>query len=217
MPQRIKDSFESLLLLAKDLSKYYMVFYNGPECGASAPDHIHFQAAKKNVMPVDNEFNQLKDMYGEMIIEDNNLILSVINDGLRKFLSIESKEIDILKKTFNSFYEIISKILIYKEEPMMNILTYYEEKFGWRIIIFLREKHRPEFYYKEGKDNFLWSPAAVDLGGICIIPLEKDFQKISKEIIITGFNEITISKGKFSFIKKRLKEEFRSYLLNKRI
>ena len=204
-PQEIKNSFSSLLMLAKDLSKYYTVFYNGPGCGASAPDHLHFQAATKNFMPVDKEFNRLKKEHGEILTERKNLTAGIIDDGLRKFISFESNEAGALKNSFENFYEIFSGISENEKEPMMNILVYYEKEPGWRIIIFLRERHRPSFYFEKGENNFLWSPAAVDLGGICIIPLEKDFKKISKEIVITGFNQITLSAGKFSFIKEELK------------
>ena len=206
VPQRIKNSFGSLLSLTKSLSKRYIVFYNGPECGASAPDHLHFQAATKNFMPIDYEFNQLKNRYGKILFQNNGLVVSSINDGLRIILSLESKDSGIIINTFDRFYNIFSEILTFHTEPMMNILANYEYEFGWRILIFLREKHRPSFYFNEDETNFLWSPAAVDLGGICIVPLEKDFDKASKDLIIRGFNEITASDEKFSFIESRLKE-----------
>ncbi len=203
IPQKIKNSFVDLLLLAKDLSKYYTVFYNGPECGASAPDHLHFQAGTKYFMPVENEFHQLRKKFGEALVEQDNLTINIIDDGLRRFLSFESKELNILKNSFEIFYNIYSEVSISKIEPMMNILAAYETEMGWRILIFLREKHRPSFFYEKGENNFLWSPASVDLGGVCIIPRERDFKKISEGIIVTGFNEITLSAEKFSFIKNK--------------
>ena len=206
IPQEIKYSFHYLLMLAKDLSKYYTVFYNGPGCGASAPDHLHFQAGTKNYMPVDLEFNQLKKQYGEILFAQENLTITFIDDGLRRFLSFESNTIEILESSFEIFYKIYSEVSPSIVEPMMNILVFYENDSAWRILVFLREKHRPSFFYeKEGK-NFLWSPAAVDLGGICIIPREEDFQKISRDIIVTGFNQITISGDKFLLIKEKLKQ-----------
>ena len=157
-------------------------------------------------MPLDKEFDLVKKEYGEILSEGKNLTACIIDDGLRRFISFESNETTALKNSFENFYEIYSGITANKKEPMMNILAYYEKSAGGRIIIFLREKHRPSFYFEKGESNFLWSPAAVDLGGICIIPLEKDFKKISKEILITGFNQITISQEKFSFIKEKLRK-----------
>jgi hypothetical protein len=89
----------------------------------------------------------------------------------------------------------------------MNIVAFYEEGLGWRIIIFLREKHRSSHYYAGGENNILLSPASVDVGGVCITPLEKDFEKITKEIIQEIFFEVFISKDYFSLIKRRLKEK----------
>lgn len=208
IPQKIENSFYQLLLLAKDLSKYYTVFYNGPECGASAPDHLHFQAGSKNFMPVEKGFDQLKKKYGIVLYEKDSLIITIIDDGLRRFLSFESREIEILKNSFDIFYKTYSEFSESEIEPMMNILAVYEDESIWRILIFLRERHRPSFYYDKGGKNFLWSPAAVDLGGVCIIPKEGNFNDISRNIIISGFNQITLSADKLSLIKENLKQSY---------
>ncbi len=204
--QKIENSFGDLLLLAKDLSKHYTVFYNGPECGASAPDHLHFQAGTRNFMPIEKEFPQLKLRYGKLLYEKNNLSINFIDDGLRRFLSLESNDLELLRNSFNIFYNTYSEFSNSKIEPMMNILTFFENNEIWRVIIFLREKHRPSFFYDKGENNFLWSPAAVDLGGVCIIPKEENFNDISMNILITGFNQITLSGDKFLLFKEKLKQ-----------
>jgi ATP adenylyltransferase/5',5'''-P-1,P-4-tetraphosphate phosphorylase II len=206
-PQRIENSFGDLLLLARDLSRYFTVFYNGPECGASAPDHLHFQAGTKNFMPVEEEFNQLKLKYGKLLYEKDNLSVNVFDDGLRRFLSLESNNLKLLKNSFKVFYDTYLEFSNGKIEPMMNILAVYDKFMIWRVLIFLREKHRPSFFYDKGEGNFLWSPAAVDLGGVCIIPKQENFNNISRNILITGFNQITISSDKFSLIYENLKQE----------
>jgi len=89
------------------------------------------------------------------------------------------------------------------EEPMMNLIVNYKGN-QWKLLIFFRKKHRPSLYDK----GVLWSPAAVDLGGLAIFPLEEDFDLISKSDLILGFNEIIISKEIFSYIKRRLKKPF---------
>jgi hypothetical protein len=207
IPQEIQNSFASLLLLAKDLSKYYTVFYNGPRCGASAPDHLHFQAGIKGFMSIESEYSQMKINYGKVLFKDTVLSVYAVRDGLRKFLFVESGNFEKLQDAFNNFYSAYSEISGNQEEPMMNILVYYENT--WKIFIFLREKHRPSFFYREGDEKILWSPAAVDLGGVIITPLENDYYKISEKIISEGFNEITISEEKFSFIEKRMRENFK--------
>ena len=90
-------------------------------------------------------------------------------------------------------------------EPMMNVLCLYEEEKGWRVLIMLRAKHRPEEFYMEGTENILFSPAACDYGGLCITPLEKDFNRLDKDLLNQIFNETSISEIKFQLLKKELK------------
>lgn len=207
-PQRIKDTFTDLLNLSKDLSKYYSVIYNGPRCGASAPDHLHFQAGDKFFMPVDDEFEQIKNEYGIEIFEDDILSVFAVDDGIRKFLSIESINKDILENVFDMFYKSYSELINEQQEPMMNIVSFYEKEYGWRIIVFLRAKHRPAVFYAADKDKMLVSPAAIDLGGVCIFPREEDFNKITKEKISEIFNEVFVDKTILQELLKKLGKEF---------
>ncbi|MEO8233267.1 MAG: DUF4922 domain-containing protein, partial [Ignavibacteriota bacterium] len=184
-PQRIIDTFSDMLDLSKDLSKYYSVIYNGPRCGASAPDHLHFQAGNKFFMPIDDEFHQIKNEYGKVIFEDDNLSVFAIDDGLRKFISIESIDKELVVSTFNKFYKAYSKLMNEEQEPMINLVSYYEEEYGWRVIIFLRAKHRPAVFFTEDETKMLVSPAAIDLGGVCVFPREEDFNRITKAQIET--------------------------------
>jgi len=212
IPQRIirqSRTFNDLLTLSKDLSEFYTVIYNGPKCGASAPDHLHFQAGSKFFMPINNEFQQIRNKYGEILYEQKNLIVAVIDDGLRRFISIESDDSVLLREIFKMFYEEYETINPDTIEPLLNILSFYNERSGWRVIIFLRAKHRSSHYFKEGKENILLSPAAVDLGGVCITPLEKDFNKIDKELLTEIFQEITLEKEKFEHLKSLLKEKLK--------
>jgi Domain of unknown function (DUF4922) len=202
--QSIKSSFKDLLSFSKILSKYYTVFYNGPNCGASAPDHLHFQAGSKYAMPLDSEFNMIKNKYGKILSDKIDYKVYGINDGLRKFISIEGREENKLKDIFNSFYKIYSSHSNL-DEPMMNILCFYEEGKGWRVLIMLRTKHRPKEFYKEEEKRILFSPAACDFGGLCITPLEKDFNKLDKDLLKNIFNEISISDLNFRILKEDLK------------
>jgi hypothetical protein len=205
--QLIKDSFGDLLLFSKILSKYYTVFYNGPQCGASAPDHLHFQAGSKYAMPLDREYNLLLKKYGEIISDKNYCKAYGIYDGLRKIIYIEGKNENKLINVFNLFYEEYASHSN-SVEPMMNILCLYEEKKGWRVHIMLREKHRPDDFYKKRDERILFSPAACDFGGLCITPMEKDFNRLDKGLLNNIFNEISLSKIKFHSLIKNLKTIF---------
>ncbi|MCL1933672.1 MAG: DUF4922 domain-containing protein [Candidatus Azobacteroides sp.] len=162
-PQRIASRFGDMLDLAQLLDDY-IVFYNGPQCGASAPDHFHFQAGNKGFLPIEKNWN----MYNPISIESNN------------------KE-ELLDR-FRQIYDAMER-KPEDDEPMMNILTWYEAA-KWIVCIFPRKKHRPSCYSAEGEANLLISPAAVDLGGVFITPLEKDFEKITAEDIAEILYEI---------------------------
>lgn len=203
-PQRITDTFTDLLDLSKDLSKNYSVIYNGPRCGASAPDHLHFQAGNRFFMTIDDEFHQIKNEYGKVIYENDDLSFYAIDDGLRKFVSIECLDKDLVVNTFNRFYKTYSELMNEKQEPMINLVSFYEEEYGWRVIIFLRAKHRPAVFFAEDESKMLVSPAAIDLGGVCVFPREEDFNCITKEIIADIFKEVFIDAEKLDSLAKKL-------------
>jgi hypothetical protein len=210
-PQRIIDTFPYLLDLGRDLSEHYSVIYNGPRCGASAPDHLHFQAGNKLFMPIDEEFHLIKNEYGSEILDEKDDLVYAVDDGLRKFITIESTDYSFILKVFNIFYSVYSELVNAQDEPLMNLISFYESEYGWRIIIFLREKHRSTHYYKQGDEQILMSPAAIDLGGMCIFPRETDFENVTKENIEEIFKEVFVTKEILDKIQQkmiiRLKED----------
>ncbi len=203
IPQRIRNSFPDMIQLSKDLSDFIQL-YNGPESGASAPDHLHFQACKKIDLPVYNDYNNLKNKYGEEIQNDNVKVYGV-DDGIRRIIFIESVSSDNLIQTFHKIYDLYSVISKSHVEPMMNILTFFDDT-EWKTIIFFRKKHRPDAYFAENDSNILVSPASIDLGGVVIVPLEKDFNKFDKGTIIQIFREVGMGKEEFEYLKTKLKE-----------
>jgi hypothetical protein len=203
-PQRIIDTFPDMLDLSKDLSKHYTVIYNGPRCGASAPDHLHFQAGNKFFMPIDDDFHQIKNEYGKKIFEDNVLSFYAIDDTVRKFISIESIDKKLIINTFNRFYKIYSELMNEEQEPMLNLVSFYEEEYGWRVIIFLRAKHRPAVFFSEDENKMLVSPAAIDLGGVCVFPRQEDFNRITKEQVTEIFKEVFIDENKLKSLAVKL-------------
>jgi len=212
-PQEIASSFSDFIMLSKLLSDNYTVIYNGPQCGASVPDHLHFQAGTKCFMPIENDFQSIKNEFGDKVLNNEELTITATDDGLRRFISLESKDDKILIKAFIKFYNIYGKLNINDGEPMMNLICNFDEEYGWCVIIFLRNKHRPSHYYLEEENRIMLSPAAIDLGGVCIIPVEKDFKTIDKKIIKEIFNEVFLNKDGFVHITSVLKKIFSGKLL----
>jgi len=193
-PQVIKPEFGRFLDLSRELPELAL-FYNAPNCGASAPDHMHFQAGNRDFMPIEGEIGTLKSSFGQVLREDSGIMLTAVDDGLRRFYVIESHSKEKLEEFAAGAFDIIRK-LQQGAEPMINMLSYYKE--GWQVLLFPRDKHRPWQYFEEGEKNILLSPASVDMGGALITPLEKDFQKITREDIEDIFSQITFSAENFA-------------------
>lgn len=198
--QLVLDRYGDMLDLAQSFDKY-VIFYNGPKCGASAPDHAHFQAGSKGFLPLEKD---MKTIRKDMVSADEKLKVYSLTDYLRNGFLIEAEDKNKAIGFFEKLYSNL-KIKEGEKEPMFNILSWYETG-SWFSCIFLREKHRPACYFEEGDDNMLISPGSVDLGGIFITPLEKDFDKITKDDIISILKEVCISDEKFNEIIQKLKD-----------
>jgi len=187
--QRIGTNFISMLDLAKELNDF-VIFYNGPECGASAPDHFHFQAGNMGFLPVEKDFesgNNTEKIYSETGIE-----LWHWKNYLRGMMTIRGNEKNDLVFIFNNFYRKFSKMQPDKPEPMLNILAYFKAGY-WIVHIIPRKIHRPVQFFEEGEKQILLSPASVDLGGVIILPREEDFLKITENDIADIFEQVCLS------------------------
>jgi len=200
-PQQLKPEFKAMLKISKVLPDL-VLFYNGPKCGASAPDHMHFQAGSLGFLPIEEDLSTLIDEYGE-VLEVNDSMVVAVDDTLRKFLYIETDDQYEAAQIFEDVHSYISEG---EEEPMMNVLMYYLQR--WKILIFLRKLHRPWQYFEEGSKNILLSPASVDLGGVLITPLEKDFEKITKENVVDILHQVNMDSDRFSGMIHFLKNKW---------
>lgn len=202
-PQLIRESFAEFLNLTRELGTRYLVLYNGPKCGASAPDHLHFQAGNRSFLPIHAEYAAMTTGDASRLFESASLRACAVDKCLRRFISFESADAGVLVRAFGALYEVLQNFSPSGDEPMLNILGFYGSD-QWRILVFPRAKHRPSFYFKEGEEKMLISPAAVELGGICTTPREQDFERVTRERIVEMYNEICVSAERFAAIKARL-------------
>lgn len=193
IPQEIDSEFSRMLDMSKELPEL-AVFYNAPACGASAPDHLHFQAGSRGLMPIEDELESVREAYGKQLIQGDGFSLFAINDGLRRFLLLESLKKEAIEDSFIRISAYMRR-LVKGAEPMLNILVYFNE--GWQVLVFPRDKHRPWQFFEEGEKNVLLSPASVDMGGMMITPLEKDFNKITADDIKDIFSQISLDDRQF--------------------
>lgn len=198
-PQRIAGRMMDMLELAETLEDY-VIFYNGPRCGASAPDHIHFQAGNKGFLPFESAWKQTSSL----LSETKRGLIWKISDNLRRGWVIEGSDKLNVCLLFDTVYQLLNELPT-TDEPMMNLLAWFE-KGKWIVVVFPRKKHRPDCFFREGEDQLTISPASVDLGGVFITPLEKDFNKITSDNITEIVDEICIDKVNEEDISNRLKE-----------
>jgi len=189
--QQIKPYFSDMLELAKALDDY-LIFYNGPRCGASAPDHMHFQAGTKDFLPLENDYTRLKDTHAQLLVESENFQLYNFNNYLRTVYCIESTDVESAKDAFEKLYTYFTsppaplleergEIEVGGEvEPMLNIVCTFEDG-KWFTFVLPRKTFRPWQYSAEGEQQLLVSPATVEMCGIFITPIEAHFEKITKE------------------------------------
>ncbi|MEW6194308.1 MAG: DUF4922 domain-containing protein [Bacteroidota bacterium] len=206
-PQSITNSFDELLDLGGDLGKYYSVVYNGPKCGASAPDHMHFQAVTKNVIPIEIEFDNLKQKNFARIISDQKIEIYLAENYSRYAVVFESGNKGELLYAFKILLKALRNIFPEENEPMLNIICTRAEK-DWRVFIFPRYKHRPNQFFLNDDRKLLISPAAVDMGGLIICPDEEDFNKITKEDAADIYKQVSFTKEYAEYIKKKLLEAY---------
>jgi len=204
-PQLIKDSFGVFLDFCRDLSPLFTLFYNGPRCGASAPDHLHFQAGTKHFMPVESEYDTLLKFCSAELFSSPSVKVFSVDDQIRKMIFIEGREKFQLEKAFAVVHATLQEFTNEAVEPMMNIVGSWAAD-EWRIIVFLRKKHRPQIYFEENDEKkILLSPAAVDISGVCITPREKDFQKFDAKLLQEIFQEVFFPEDEFSEFTEQLK------------
>jgi hypothetical protein len=204
VPQRLASAFPAMLDLARAMESRYFVFYNGPRCGASAPDHLHFQAGNRNVMPIDKEFDLVIARFGQTISASGHLNICAVDEQyLRSFISLQSSDAEQIQRAFDAFYSAMVKVAPAADEPMINVLASYQDG-DWRVILFPRVKHRPAVFFAEGDARMVLSPASVDFGGLCVTPVEKDFERLTAQDIRQMFAEVSLVGAGFAELKREL-------------
>lgn len=188
-PQELVPFLPSFLRLARDLSPKFSIFYNGPKCGASAPDHMHFQACPTGAIPIEAE--ALKPERRKRIRFACGSDLYVLTGMGRSVVVLESGAEDELVCAITDVMKRLSELHPETGEPLVNVIARFIED-RWVIIIFPRAKHRPDVFFRTDDARILISPAAVDMGGLVVTPLEIDFKRTECAIITDIFNEVTI-------------------------
>lgn len=189
--QSIWHRYIDMLDLAKKYSDFSF-FYNGPYCGASAPDHHHFQGVPKGLMPLENDVDLKLDSLQE--------ITSVQDAHLYHYENFTTGIFVIRAETAKSAAKMFYRLLDCAEipegdnEPRINLFTYYRDG-EFRSIVVFRRCHRSHHYFSDGPDHLTMSPGCADMAGVFIVPVEEEYHKITPELLADMLSEITISAG----------------------
>lgn len=180
-----------------------MVFYNGPKCGASAPDHLHFQAGTSGILPLQANWQRLSRNLTDIISLNDEEKIAVVRDFIVPAFVIISKSEESDETLFHRLYKSMP-MRGDETEPMMNIIAWRKED-EYISVVIPREKHRPEAYFAEGDAQVMVSPGALDMSGLIITPREEDFHKLTEESATTILQECGISTEKMNSIVTKLK------------
>lgn len=185
--QLIKGRVADMMRLASELEGY-TVFYNGPKCGASAPDHMHFQAGNSDFLTIGDA---LKTSLRKPIIVDKRGNLSVLRGLPLNMFLISAIDFEYGQELFDRLYDVLP-VPEGESEPMMNLLCFKQGDTA-NLIVIPRKRHRPTFYGTEGDETMLLSPASVDMGGVFITPLEKDFKRLDADVVRKIYDELCLN------------------------
>ena len=209
-PQDVYSHFATMQRLAWNMP-HHIVFYNGPQCGASCPDHMHLQAGSRGLIPLERDWKFYeKDLQKLYPLTDGETIRMEGHDDvgdlgelylLKSFVCpvfvIRSLSADSESILCQRVYKALP-VVEGETEPRMNIICWRQKREEGKpdeivTLLFPRSKHRPDCYYAEGDKKLMISPGALDMGGLLITPREEDFQRITAQWASDILQEVTLS------------------------
>ena len=176
-PQRITGRFPDMLRLAEAFPDM-VVFYNGPESGASAPDHFHFQMGCRGFLPVETHFDRLRPVTVMRPGAADIAVTSAYIPGLPVITAPDGASATA------AFHRVLRSLPVSPAtgEPQLNILC-WKNGTDYRIVVIPRKAHRPSYYFAPEDRAVRISPASVDLGGVFIVPVEEDFRRVNAQVL----------------------------------
>ena len=203
-PQRIKGNFGEMMKILTDYPDM-MVFYNGPKCGASAPDHAHFQAGTTGMLPLQRSWQRLSRNLQPLLTIDEHEGIWQVSDYFCFALLVRAQSKEKSVQLFNRLYNVLP-LHDGDSEPMMNIIAWRRSD-EYLTIVIPRSKHRPDCYFAEGRQKCLVSPGALDMSGMIITPREEDYRKLTAEDTVAMLREVALADDEASKIRQRLENQ----------
>lgn len=188
-PQTILEHVGTFLQITADLGDGWTTLYNGPQCGASAPDHLHFQAIPSGKMPIEGDIEKIQKF--SPINAGPGASLCRAKGLGRNVVVIKSGNATKIGHAFRKYMERLGKESLSMEEPMVNVAGSISNG-TWRLLIFPRRTHRPAAFYKEGDERIAVSPAIMEMAGIIVTPVKKDFEHLDCGTVESIYREVSL-------------------------
>lgn len=201
IPQEIWHHFPDMLDFAARY-KDYLVFYNGPSSGASAPDHLHFQAIPKHNLPLEGVVDEFLDHPGEPLATVKDASLYKFDGYARGVFALKATTSKSLAKLFYRLLDCTDRGKG-EEEPMFNLYAYVKNG-EYRTIVVMRSAKRSHHFYSEGADHLTISPGAADIAGLFVAPFREDYDKADTALLEELLSEVCISEDEQNMIVWRL-------------
>lgn len=199
-PQQLdRERIETLLALTEAYPAFTF-FYNGPNCGASAPDHFHFQAGDRHCMPAEKECME----QAELIYRTPYTSIKTKRDDLRRAIVLSGNRKEEICTYVLCLLDEMNNIVPNTPEAMVSIIAFYEDT-EWHILLFPRKGHRPREYHAAGEEQIIFSPGAVDFGGRLIFPRKKDFDRIDEKKVKEMFAQLTFGETEFQLLQNSIR------------
>ena len=194
-PQSIWHRYPDMLDFVATNRKY-ACYYNGPESGASAPDHMHFQGCPRGMMPLEKAVDKL---LGSARSHSELEYLTNLKEAKLYHLNMFTRGIFVLRgatpksvtKLFYRLLDCASMTLGGEPEPKFNVISWFEDN-EYRSLVIFRSKHRPHNYFSDGPDHLSMSPGCADMGGVMVAPEESDYEKMTPELLSQVISEVSI-------------------------
>ena len=161
-----------------------MVFYNGPKCGASAPDHMHLQAGTSGIVPIQSDWQRLSRTLQTIEENSDGESISLMTGYVCPVFVLRTTRGETERKYFRRLYRAMVNVA---DEPMMNIIAWQNEG-QYITLVFPRKKHRPDCYAE-----LMVSPGAIDMAGLLITPREEDFNALNADTAASILAEVSMS------------------------
>lgn len=199
-PQTLDAHVAALLELTRDIGATYFTLYNGPKCGASAPDHMHFQACERSLLPL---VADLARHERRIVAADSAVEIFTLTDYRLNLLALRGRDQDRLAEWLARAVATLAEVTGATDEPLLNLTAWVDEE-DLTVCLFPRSRHRPACYFAEGEAKFTISPAGIDLAGVLVVPEAEHFARLTADVVAQIYAEVTLADERFEQWLKRL-------------